>query len=454
FPSGWQELGERLEHLVSPVELAGLARATQYAHFTPEYLVRALWQAVTGFGFAGGRVLEPGCGSGLFIALEPEALRGRCRFTGIEADPITARIARLLYPDSDIRAEDFTKARLSGAYDLAIGNPPFSNRTVRVPEADGKLSLSLHDAFIVRALARLRPGGLAAFVVSRWTMDKRDATARNWFRKYADLIAAIRLPAGAMRADAGTDVVVDLLFFQAQEPGREASGRGFLEVAEVLPALDARTPAAAINRYFLDHPAMVLGRHERTTSAFGPVYTCTGPLGLALETALAERIAELPKAIHTPPSLPAALSPGEESAGSVGNSAGADNLREGSYLVLRSRLHQLINGAPAEVGIRSGKGRGIPRRHAQVIIAMIPIRDAVRQILRAQEADQPCRETQVRLRSAYASFVRSYGPINRTEIVAARDEGTGEVREIVRRPNLAIFADDPDVWLVSSIEEY
>ena len=123
FRAGWETIGATLEDLVSPAELAGLARATQYAHYTPEYLVRALWTAVTGFGFAGGRVLEPGCGTGLFIALEPEALRGRCHYTGIEADPITAKIAGLLYPDSAIRGEDFTKAKLAGRFDLVIGNP-------------------------------------------------------------------------------------------------------------------------------------------------------------------------------------------------------------------------------------------------------------------------------------------------------------------------------------------
>jgi len=452
FDSGWQELGESLENLVSPAERAGRSRATQYAHYTPEYLVRALWQAVTGFGFAGGRVLEPGCGTGLFIALEPETLSGRCRFTGIEADPITARIAGLLYPDSKIRAEDFTRAKLSGLYDLAIGNPPFSDRTVQVPEANSKLSLSLHDAFIVRALAHLRPGGLAAFVVSRWTMDKRDAAARTWFRKYADLIAAIRLPAGAMRADAGTDVVVDLLFFQARQPGAEPSGPDFLDVSDVLPALDDHTPAAAINRYFLDRPAMVLGRHERTSSPYGPVYTCTGAIGPALEAALAERIAELPKAIHTP-SLNASHFD-EDTTQAIGTSSGGNTLREGSYVVLRTRLHQVVNGVPVELAIRRRKGEGIPRSHAQVIAALIPIRDAVRDILRAQEADLPYREAQVRLRCAYTNFARSYGPINRIQTVTVIDEDTGEVREIVRRPNLAIFADDPDVWLVASIEGY
>ena len=454
FRKGWEDIGETLEGLVSPAELAGLARSTQYAHFTPEYLVRALWSATTGFGFAGGRVLEPGCGNGLFIALEPEAVAGACHFTGIEADPITAKIARLLYPGSTIRAEDFTKARLPHGYDLAIGNAPFSDRTVRLPEAGGKLSLSLHDAFIARSLAHLRPGGIGAFVVSRWTMDKGDRTARAFFREHADLIAAIRLPAGAMRADAGTDVVVDLLFFQARLVGQAPAGGHFLETGEALAATEDGEPAIAVNRYFLDHADMVLGRHERTTSPYGMIYTCSGPVGAALQEALADRIAGLPKAIHTSAPIPEALSSAEAMSARIGTVSDGAALREGSYLVLNNRLHQIVNGTPAELAIRRGKAEGISRQHAQVIDSLIPVRDAVRDILSAQEADQPYREPQIRLRRAYASFVRSYGPINRTQVVTITDEDTGEVRETVRRPNLAIFADDPDVWLVSSIEEY
>jgi N12 class adenine-specific DNA methylase/adenine-specific DNA methylase len=454
FREGWEDIGASLEGLVSRAELAGLARATQYAHFTPEFLVRALWSAVTGFGFAGGWVLDPGCGTGLFIALEPEAVAGACNFTGIEADPVTARIARLLYPDSAIRTEDFTKAKLTPGFDLVIGNPPFSDRTVRLPEANGKLSLSLHDAFIGRSLAHLRPGGLAAFVVSRWTMDKGDRTARAFFRDQADLIAAIRLPAGAMRADAGTDVVVDLLFFQAREPGRASAGADFVDTAEVLAATEDGEAALSINRYFLDHPSMVLGRHNRTSSPYGVIYTCAGTTGAALQDALNARIADLPKQIHIPTYPPDSHPAASEIAARVGTVAEGAALREGSYLVLSNRLHQIVSGVPEEVAIRRGKREGIPRQHDQVIDSLIPVRDAVRDILRAQEADQPYRDAQIRLRRAYASFVRSFGPINRTQSVTITDEDTGEVREIVRRPNLAIFADDPDVWLVSSIEEY
>jgi predicted O-methyltransferase YrrM len=125
FRSGWEEMGSALEQLVTPADLAGLARATQYAHYTPEFMVRAIWQALTRMGFAGGSILEPGCGTGLFLSLMPEALAGKTSLTGVEADPITARIAQRLFPDAWIRAEDFTKARLAETFDLAIGNPPY-----------------------------------------------------------------------------------------------------------------------------------------------------------------------------------------------------------------------------------------------------------------------------------------------------------------------------------------
>jgi len=179
FRPGWEDLGHELEQLVSPAEMSALARSTQYAHYTPEFMIRAIWSALTRLGFKGGSVLEPGCGSGLFLAMMPEKVAARSAITGIEMDPTTARIARLLYPEAWIRAEDFTKARLPETFDLVVGNPPFSDRTVRAEDAAGKLGLSLHDYFIARSIERLKPGGLAAFVTSRYTMDKSDPKARE-----------------------------------------------------------------------------------------------------------------------------------------------------------------------------------------------------------------------------------------------------------------------------------
>ena len=203
----------------------------------------------------------------------PEALEDKTTLTGVEMDPVTARIAKLLHPNARIRAEDFTKARIAETYDLVIGNPPFSSRTVRADDPAGRLSLSLHDYFIARSIERLRPGGLAAFVTSRWTMDKADPTARTFLASMADLVGAVRLPEGAMRAAAGTDVVVDILFFQKRGPDEPAKHADWIDLAEVMAAQDGEE-AISINRHFVDHPDMVLGSHARTSSAYGPTYTC------------------------------------------------------------------------------------------------------------------------------------------------------------------------------------
>jgi len=224
FRPGWEDLGTELKQLVTPEQMSGLARATQYAHFTPEHIVRAIWGAVTRMGFAAGTVLEPGCGTGLFLALMPEALVGKTAFTAVEMDPCTAQIATLLHPDAWVRNEDFTKARIAETFELVIGNPPFSDRTVRAGDPAGRLGLSLHDYFIARSIERLKPGGLAAFVTSRFTMDKSDQTARAHIAGMADLVGAVRLPAGSMQAASGTEVVVDVLLFQKRPPGIPANG--------------------------------------------------------------------------------------------------------------------------------------------------------------------------------------------------------------------------------------
>jgi hypothetical protein len=166
FREGWAELGASLEGAVSEADYASLARCTQYAHFTPEFIIRAIWARLQRLGWRGGRVLEPGIGTGLFPALMPMALREDSFFTGIELDPVTARIVRLLQPKARIINSDFARTELSAVYDLAIGNPPFSNRIVRSDRDYRSLGLRLHDYFIARSIDLLKPGALAAFITS------------------------------------------------------------------------------------------------------------------------------------------------------------------------------------------------------------------------------------------------------------------------------------------------
>ena len=297
FRRGWQSLSAELQDAVSEVDYASLARCTQYAHFTPEPIVRAIWRGLERLGWRGGSVLEPGIGTGLFAALTPEPLRERTQFIGVELDPSTARIARLLQPHARIIAGDFARMELSARFDLAIGNPPFSDRIVRSDSAYRSLGLRLHDYFLARSIDLLKPGAFAAFVTSHGTMDKADATARRHIAKSADLVAAIRLPEGSFRADAGTNVVVDILFFRKRKPGETQGDLDWLEGAEVRAATDDEG-AIRVNRWFTGRPEFVLGEHALTSGPFGETYTCRSHASQPLHEALAAAILLLPEALY------------------------------------------------------------------------------------------------------------------------------------------------------------
>lgn len=456
FRAGWSELGTSLQSAVSEADYASLARCTQYAHFTPEFIIRSIWAGLQRLGWRGGRVLEPGIGTGLFPALMPKALRDRSFFTGIELDPVTARIVRLLQPKARIINGDFARADLAPIYDLAIGNPPFSDRTVRSDRAYRSLGLRLHDYFIARSIDLLKPGALAAFVTSAGTMDKADATAREHIAKTADLIAAIRLPEGSFRRDAGTDVVVDLLFFRKRKTGEAKGDLSWLDLEEVRPATQYEG-AIRVNRWFARHPDFVLGDHALTSGPFGETYTCLPRAGDDLEAALQKTIFLLPEGRYDGEPTEIDIDLETELGEIVDLRPDSRQVREGSFFFIDTRrgLMQMVDGAPVEVQVRKGRtGDGMPEKHVRIIKKLIPIRDAVRDVLKAQEQDRPWRNCQVRLRIAWSNFVRDFGPINHTMVSISEDEETGEVRETHRRPNLQPFLDDPDCWLVASIEDY
>ncbi len=455
FRKGWDELGASLESAVSEADYAFLARCTQYAHFTPEFIVQAIWAGLQRLGWRGGRVLEPGIGTGLFPALMPQALRDKSFVTGVELDPVTARIARLLQPKARIIAGDFARTDLAPIYDLAIGNPPFSDRSVRSDRAYRTLGLRLHDYFIARSIDLLTPGALAAFVTSTGTMDKMDSTAREHIAKSADLIAAIRLPEGSFRRDAGTDVVVDLLFFRKRKAGDPEGDLSWLDVEEVRPAT-ADDGAILVNRWFARRPAFVLGTHALTSGPFGETYTCQPRAGDDLDAVLAAAIGMLPDGRYDGEPTPIDIDLEAELGDIVDLRPDNARIREGSFFIdIRQGLMQMIDGVPVAIKVRKGRGGdGLTEKHVRIVSKLIPIRDAVRDVLKAQEQDRPWRDLQVRLRIAWSSFVRDFGPINHTTVSISEDEESGEIREIHRRPNLQPFLDDPNCWLVASIEDY
>ena len=487
FRPGWEQIGQDLADAVSPAEYAALQRATQYAHYTPEPVIRSLWRVAQRLGFGGGRVLEPGMGTGLFFSLLPQELRENSRLTGIEYDPITARIAKLVHPEAQVRCEDYTRSKLGGGFDLAIGNPPFADRIVRADPTTAAFDLRLHDYFITRSISRLRPGGIALFVTSTGTMDKATTTAREHIAGMADLIGAVRLPEATMRATAGTDVVIDVLVFQRRAAGQAPGGAAWHDLSEVVLLADAvaetgesegqdemdagpagegterrhlRRGVIQVNSYFVKHPEMVLGTWAQKRGNYGPgLSTTVRPLAdmAPLEAQLDAALSLLPAAIfEAAPDTDLDAEIEDEAPVRAGTAAEGATIKEGSFHIGKAGvLMQVIEGRSQPVAIREGKaGTGIVPRAAKIIRALLPIRDAVRDVLRAQAADKPWREHQVRLRVSYSTFIRYYGPINHTVITTTTDPETGEERETHRRPNLSQFVDDPDCWLVASIEDY
>jgi hypothetical protein len=239
------------------------------AHYTDVGLVGPIWQAVRRLGFDGGPVLEPGCGSGNFIALAPTDTTTPVRMTGVELDPTTAGIARLLHPDAEIRAQGFETLRVrAGRFAAAIGNVPFGDYPVFDEVHNPDLKLAIHNHFILKALHAVEAGGVVALITSRWTLDAHDDDARRAIHAVGDLVGAVRLPARAHRAAAGTDVVTDVLFLRRRADGDPPGDTAWLRT-EILELPGHHEPVE-VNSYFLDHPEQVVGDLRTRMGQFGP----------------------------------------------------------------------------------------------------------------------------------------------------------------------------------------
>ena len=312
-------------------------------------------------------------------------------------------------------------------------------------------------------------------------MDKASTAAREHIASLADLVGAVRLPEASMRATAGTDVVIDVLVFQRRTEEQTPGGHPWMILVQIphtaepdqveweaVAEADAattggnapdKTGAIAINEYFASHPEMVLGVHAQKRGIYGPglTYTCRAlPDAGPLEDRLTQALHRLPSGICTPSLESTPVDEPEDAPVRPGTAAEGATIKEDSYLIGKAGvLTQIVGGVPEPIAIREGKGTdGIPAKSAKIIRALLPIRDAVRDVFRAQAANRPWAQAQVKLRVAYSAFIRYFGPINHTVVAVTTDAETGEERETHRRPNLAPFADDPDCWLLASIESY
>ena len=434
--AGWQVLGEELRALLTPAEYASAKRTTFNAFYTSPVVIAAIHSALPRLGVpANSLVLEPGCGSGNFLALAPQNMR----FIGVELDSISGRIARARHPQHDVRIEDFRDTRLP-AVDAVVGNVPFAD--VKYDYQGQKLAR--HDYFLAKSLDTLRPGGVLAVVSTHYTLDKQNAATRERLAERADFLGAVRLPSDAFKTE-GTAVVTDVLFLRKRAkpaPARHANP-DWLTTAPL--TIDDKT--VSINRYFLNHPEMVLGDWSNRDTLYAGGYSlkANGDLATQLRAAV-ERLPKLASVVQPSPPVappePAFVPPPPETPTS-----------EGSFVVGDDRrIYQRVDGGQEQVvygGTALAAGGTLVGKR---VAALIGLRDRARRVLRSQNEGWPEAhrvEARKSLNRDYDRFVFLYGAVNKTVFGETRD-GT-----FVRRmPNLAKFREDPDAMLVMALEEY
>ncbi len=434
----WQFLGEELQALLSPEEYASAKRTTFNAFYTSPAVIDAIHQAISRLGVPeNATVLEPGCGTGNFMAAAPPGMR----FIGVELDSLSGRIARALHPDQDIRIEDFRSTWLpEDRIDAVIGNPPFAD--VRL-DFHG-LRLPLHDYFLAKSLDALKPGGVLALVTSHFTLDKQNAALRDHVASQADFLGAIRLPSDAFKRE-GTSVVTDIVFLRkrlAGEPARHADP-AWLETEPV----DIEGISVSVNRYFLNHPEMVLGKWSRKDTLYGEGYSVAGNGDLAGQ--LSEAIDRLPEGVAcvTP-------SPESQSDRPFKPPRLLPHVTEGSFFVADDRsICQMRGGQPVPVVYGGQPLKAGGTMTGRRLATLIGLRDRARRVLESQNEgwpDSDRQEARRELNRAYDQFAFTYGPINKTSF----SEETADGSVVRRMPNVVKFREDPDAMLVLALEDY
>ena len=324
----WHSEYVQLKELLTLEEYAATRSSTLNAHYTSPTVIRAMYEAVERMGFETGNILEPSMGVGNFFGMLPEKMQNS-RLYGVELDPISGRIAQQLYPRAEITVAGFETTDRRDFYDLAVGNVPFGQYQVN-DRAYNKLNFNIHNYFFAKALDQVRPGGVVAFVTSRYTMDAKDSTVRRYLAQRAELLGAIRLPNNAFKANAGTEVVSDIIFLQKRERP--------LDIVPEWTQIGQNEDGFAVNSYFLEHPEMVLGRQEPESTAHGMDYTVNPIEGLELADQLHDAVKYI-RGVYQEAALPEL---GEDEA--VDTSIPADpNVKNYSYTVVDGQVYYREN---------------------------------------------------------------------------------------------------------------
>ncbi|HWG44330.1 MAG TPA: DEAD/DEAH box helicase family protein, partial [Gemmataceae bacterium] len=432
----WQSLGEELKTLLTPEEYASAKRTTFNAFYTSSTVIRAMYQGLERLGLpANALVLEPGCGPGRFLYLAPEGMR----FVGVELDRISGRIARTLHPGQDIRIENFQDSRLP-AIDACIGNVPFAN----IPLDHHGHKFSLHDYFFAKSVDALKPGGVLALVTSHYTLDKTNAAIREYLAERADFLGAVRLPSDAFQRE-GTPVVTDIVFLRKRaldEPPRHIDP-DWLQIAP-LPIEGAEV---AVNRYFLNHPEMVLGNWSRENTMYGTEgfsVTSNGDLAGQLQAA----IGRLPQGVAS-----LTLSPPTKTAPAFTPPPPLPHLTEGRFFIGDDRtIRQIVDGQAVPVVYGGKKLDTFSTLTGKRMAALIRMLEQTLRVLQSQNEGWPEAEREAarsELRGMHDRFTFAYGPINKTTFSMAKDGSA-----IRRMPNIVKFRDAPYAMLVLALEDY
>ena len=413
--SGWAKEYAELKGLLSEDEYAAARGSVLNAHYTSPTVIRAIYDAVERMGFKSGNILEPSMGVGNFFGMLPDTMQDS-RLYGVELDSITGRIAQKLYPQADITVAGFETTDRRDFYDLAVGNVPFGNYKV-ADKAYNKFGFSIHNYFFAKAIDQVRPGGIVAFVTSRYTMDSKDSTARKHIAERADLLGAIRLPNNAFKANAGTEVVSDIIFLQKRDRP--------IDREPTWVQLGKTEAGLTLNSYFVEHPEMILGELTTESTQYGHDLTVAPIEGAVLSDQLAEAVQHI-DGKYTEVEVETPDIADEETAGKV---LPADpDVKNFSYAVVDGEVYYRENSIMTQIELSdTAKAR---------VTGMVELRQIVNRLIQEQLDDYPdsaVQETQARLNAAYDAFTAKHGLIN-------------------DRRNARLFEQDSSYYLLCSLE--